>query len=107
MAELLGASGISWKYYEGGADPESFGYWNPLPGFKTFMDSKELRSHLVDNTEYFRDLREGGLPAVAWIVPNFYRERASAGRHSARHVVCDFLCQCLDEKSILAEQQYL
>ena len=71
MAELLGASGISWKYYEGGADPESFGFWNPLPGFKTFMDSRELRSHLVDNTEYFRDLREGRLPAVAWIVPNF------------------------------------
>jgi phospholipase C len=71
MAELLGASGVSWKYYEGGKDPESFGFWNPLPGFKTFMDSKELRSHLVENTEYFRDLREGGLPSVAWIVPNF------------------------------------
>jgi phospholipase C len=71
MAELLGASGISWKYYGGDADPEAFGFWNPLPGFKTFMDSKELRSHLVDNTEYFHDLREGRLPAVAWIVPNF------------------------------------
>ena len=71
MAELLGASGISWKYYEGGADPEDFGLWNPLPGFKTFMNSKELMSHLVENTEYFHDLREGRLPAVAWIVPNF------------------------------------
>ena len=71
MAELLGSSGISWKYYEGGADPEEFGVWNPLPGFKTFMNSKELKSHLVDNTEYFRDLREGSLPSVAWIVPNF------------------------------------
>lgn len=70
MAELLGASEISWKYYDGGPDPKSFGYWNPLPGFKTFMDSEKLRSHLVDNTEYFRDLREGGLPAVAWIIPN-------------------------------------
>jgi phospholipase C len=70
MAELLGASGISWKYYDGGPDPKSFGYWNPLPGFKTFMDSGKLMSHLVDNTEYFRDLRNGKLPAVAWIIPN-------------------------------------
>jgi len=71
MAELLGASGISWKYYESRANPEKFGLWNPLPGFKAFMESKELRSHLVKNTDYFRDLREGRLPAVAWIVPNF------------------------------------
>lgn len=69
MADLLMPSKVSWKYYEG-AMPEQFGLWNPLPGFKKFMDSKELMSHLVPNTQYFRDLRDGTLPSVAWIVPN-------------------------------------
>ncbi len=69
MAELLARSKVSWKYYNGG-EPEQFGLWNPLPGFKQFMDSKALMSHLVPNEQYFRDLRDGTLPAVAWIVPN-------------------------------------
>jgi phospholipase C len=69
LAELLGDSNISWKYYEG-MKPESFDIWSPLRGFRAFMRSDELMSHLVPSEEYFRDLREGRLPAVAWIVPN-------------------------------------
>jgi phospholipase C len=69
MAELLGKARISWKYYEGGV-PEQFDLWNPLPGFKSFMHDPAHRAHLVANTQYFHDLREGTLPAVSWIVPN-------------------------------------
>ncbi|HEX3044723.1 MAG TPA: alkaline phosphatase family protein [Bacillota bacterium] len=70
MAELLEASKISWKYYDGKANPRSFWLWNPLPGFKAFMKNGRLMSHLVSNLEYFKDIRNGSLPAVAWIVPN-------------------------------------
>jgi phospholipase C len=70
MAELLGAHQVGWKYYIG-MDPQAFHLWNPLAGFKSFMSSQELRSHLVSSDQYFRDLRDGTLPAVAWIVPNF------------------------------------
>jgi len=69
LAELLGDSDISWKYYEG-MKPEAFDIWSPLRGFRTFMGSGRLMSQLVPSEEYFRDLREGRLPAVAWIVPN-------------------------------------
>jgi phospholipase C len=70
MAELLGKSNITWKYYDGSKASGAFGLWNPLPGFRTFMNSQELMSHLVSNVEYFQDLRTGALPAVAWIIPN-------------------------------------
>jgi phospholipase C len=52
-------------------DPQAFHLWNPLAGFKTFMSSQQLRDHLVSSDQYFQDLRNGALPAVSWIVPNF------------------------------------
>jgi phospholipase C len=70
MADLLENSRITWKYYDGKANPHRFWLWNPLPGFKTFQNNPRLMSHLVSNIEYFKDLRNGSLPAVAWIVPN-------------------------------------
>jgi phospholipase C len=70
MFDLLGASQVSWKYYDGRANPQAYGLWNPLPAFKAFRGSTELRAHLVGNAQYFRDLRDGQLPSVAWIVPN-------------------------------------
>jgi len=70
MAGLLAQSRISWKYYDGRPQPRNFYLWNPLPGFRDFMRSPELMSHLVRSIEYFLDLRRGALPQVAWIVPN-------------------------------------
>lgn len=70
LAELLVNYQVPWKYYVG-ADPLLFHLWNPLAGFKTFMSSQDLRSHLVSSDQYFQDLRGGTLPAVSWIVPNF------------------------------------
>jgi phospholipase C len=70
LAELLGNSDVTWRYYEGTKAPKAFGLWNPLPAFRTFMNDASLRARLVPNLEYFRDLRNGTLPAVAWIIPN-------------------------------------
>ena len=70
MAELLGKSRISWKYYEGGEFPGAFHLWNPLPGFSSFKNDKSLMAHLVPNAQYFTDLRQGTLPSVAWFIPN-------------------------------------
>jgi phospholipase C len=86
MASELARSGISWKYYvETNAappkvsdpchvfnpSPHQMGLWNPLPGFKGVRDSPDLMAHLVDLSEYSRDLEQGTLPAVSWIVPDF------------------------------------
>jgi phospholipase C len=70
LAELLENSNVTWKYYEGKRNPHTFWLWNPLPGFRSFQENPSLMSHLVTNTEYFQDLRNGTLPSVAWIVPN-------------------------------------
>ncbi len=70
MVDLLGNSRISWKYYEGSPSPQAFHLWNPLPGFPSIKQDRELMSHLVSNVEYFRDLRDGTLPQVAWLIPS-------------------------------------
>ncbi len=70
IASSLQDHGISWKYYVGQRWTRRFGAWNPLPGFRAFMGSGELMSHLVESRRFFRDLRDGTLPSVCWILPN-------------------------------------
>ncbi len=70
IAEELERAGVSWSYYDGKANPRAFSLWNPMPGFTSFMNDQQLMTHLVHGSQFFRDLREGTLPAVSWIVPN-------------------------------------
>ncbi len=82
----LASHGVSWKYYVERTkqpppasdpchvkdpEPQQFGLWNPLPGFKSIRDNPKLMSRLVDQTEYFRDLKQGTLPQVSWLIPTF------------------------------------
>jgi len=86
IVNRLAGQNISWKYYvetTGGkldvADPchvknpapHQLGLWNPLPGFKSIRDNPELMSRLVDESQYFRDLKDGTLPEVSWLIPDF------------------------------------
>ncbi len=70
IASVIQNARISWQYYDGKTNPHAFSLWNPLPGFTEFMKSPELMSHLVPVAKYFRDLHDGTLPAISWIVPN-------------------------------------
>ncbi len=83
MVNLFTQAHIAWKYYVetqpvnpagkrdllADPDPKRFSLWNPLPGFKAIRDNPAAMAHLVPLTQYFRDLRAGTLPQVAWIVP--------------------------------------
>lgn len=86
MVTLLAKKHISWKYYVEtnstpakvnddchvvNPEPHQMGLWNPLPGFKAIRDSPKLMAHLVDLKQYQKDLSNGTLPAVSWIVPDF------------------------------------
>ena len=81
---------ISWKYYvetqpmPPGAeelnarfarmafpDPKGFTLWNPMPGFKAIRDDPSRMARLVSLDEYYRDLKEGTLPQVSWIIPDY------------------------------------
>ena len=81
--DRLQAAGVSWKFYVQNYDPTityrdlgSVGnrasqvIWVPLLKYDRFIDNPTLSSHIVDLSQYYIDLREGKLPAVAYIVPS-------------------------------------
>jgi len=72
---------ISWKFYIRNYNPE-FNYrklkeldflppqiqWVPLLSFDRFLDDPELSSRIVDFSEYYKDLENGSLPAVSYVL---------------------------------------
>ncbi len=52
-------------------DPKILTLWNPMPGFKAIRDSKSSMSRLVSADDYYSDLKQGTLPQVSWIIPDF------------------------------------
>jgi phospholipase C len=101
LTYLLHANHVSWAYYVmDGLEPDcendqrscnlkpqtarTPGIWNPLPSFDDVKQDGQL-SNIKDTSLFFRDLRDGALPAVAWLAPgNRYSEhppgRVSAGQ---------------------------
>ncbi len=88
IVNLFEKTKLSWKYYVqtlpaplaskftkyGGVfspAPDVYNLWNPLPGFKAVRDNPALMAHMQDLKEYYRDLDQGTLPQVCWIVPYF------------------------------------
>jgi len=82
--------GISWNYYVetqplppdaasvnahlsnlAYPNPKTFTLWNPMPGFKTIRNNPNLMDHLVSEKKFHRDLKQGTLPDVSWLVPDF------------------------------------
>ena len=81
--DRLQEAGISWKFYVQNYDPKityrdlglvanraSQVIWVPLLAIDRFLDDPALNSHIVDLSQYYVDLRNGTLPAVAYIVPS-------------------------------------
>ena len=86
IVDRFASQGVTWKYYVETPEhvpdapdpchvrhpaPTQLGLWNPLPGFKTIRDNPKLMARLVNQTEYFRDLKQGTLPQVSWLIPDF------------------------------------
>jgi phospholipase C len=81
--DKLEERGISWKFYVQNYDPEinyrtssqvsgnraSQIIWVPVLNMDRFLDDPKLASHIVDLNEYYTDLENGTLPAVAYIAP--------------------------------------
>jgi phospholipase C len=82
----LAGQGVTWKYYVETPEhvpdapdpchvrhpaPTQLGLWNPLPGFKSIRENPKLMARLVNQTQYFRDLKQGTLPQVSWLIPDF------------------------------------
>jgi len=78
IGDLLVNTSASWKYYDSALHEtygtavkrgDVFNYWNPFDA-KGNRYSQLYDSHFVDRKEIFRDLANGSLPQVAWIVPS-------------------------------------
>lgn len=82
--DRLQEAGIDWKFYvqnyepglnyrtvtEYPSDRAAQVVWVPLLSFDRFLDDPELNSHIVDLEQYYIDLEQGTLPAVAYIAPS-------------------------------------
>jgi phospholipase C len=81
--DLLEEAGVSWKFYiqnydpaitirnrQGMGDRGSQVIWAPLLAYPRFLDDPKLFGHIVDMSEYYRDLEAGTLPAVSYMVPS-------------------------------------
>jgi len=80
--DRLQAAGIDWKFYVQNYD-RTVTFRNsqamidrpaqvervPLLAFARFVDDPRLNRHIVDLSQYYRDLDRGTLPAVSYIVP--------------------------------------
>jgi phospholipase C len=82
--DLLEERGITWKFYVQNYDPgityrtqhlyppdrASQVIWTPLLAMPRYLDDEKLMEHVVNLDEYFDDLKNGTLPAVAYIAPS-------------------------------------
>jgi phospholipase C len=80
--DRLQAAGISWKFYvqnykpevtfrtPGNGDEGSQIVWVPPLDYNRFLDNPELHGRIVDMSQYYKDLNDGTLPAVSFMVPS-------------------------------------
>ncbi len=106
--DRLQAAGVSWKFYVENYDPTityrdestqgnraSQVIWVPLLNFDRFIDDPNLSSHIVDIKQYYVDLQQGTLPAVAYIVPSGASEHPpqspSSGERSVQNLIQELM----------------
>jgi phospholipase C len=99
--DRLEERGISWKFYVQNYDPQinyrtlanvtgnraSQVIWVPLLNIDRFLDDPRLSGRIVDLKEYFTDLENGTLPAVAYIVPSGASEHPPGSIRSGQKFV--------------------
>lgn len=84
IVKRFAKANVSWKYYletqpyTGNPQdrnyleypsPKHYSLWNPLPAFKSIRENPALMAHLVTQKQYYRDLEQGSLPEVSWLIP--------------------------------------
>jgi phospholipase C len=77
IRDLLDAKGISWKFYAEKVynylSPKSgtAGIWSAFDAIKAVRESSEWGTKVVwPDTKIFGDIKNGALPAVAWVTPD-------------------------------------
>jgi phospholipase C len=70
LAQQLSGASVSWKWYDGEANPLAPTIWNVLPLFDYFQQNPaQLTEHVASTASFVSDVQKGNLPAVSWIIP--------------------------------------
>ena len=73
MADDLDASGVSWKYYAPPLLGDKGGVlWTAYDAVRSIRYSKDWPGDVPVNTQVLSDAQNGNLPAVSWVIPDWY-----------------------------------
>ena len=87
MTYLLHKAGVSWRYYQvSGSEPDCDdaeeecatvplaanipAIWNPLPEFDTVKGDGNDIDNVIPVDQFYKDLKDGTFPQVAWFAPS-------------------------------------
>lgn len=105
--DRLQAAGVSWKFYvqdyrpdetfrtRSATDPATQTVRVPLLNYARFLDDPRLRSHIVDLDQYYRDLSNGTLPAVAYVASSGASERSGRSIPAGQNLVRGMVTQLM------------
>jgi phospholipase C len=105
--DRLNAAGISWKFYvqdyqpsqtfraRTKADPASQTVRVPLLNYARFVDDPQLNSHIADLNQYYKDLADGTLPAVAYVASSGSSERSARSIPAGQTLVHSMVTQLM------------
>jgi phospholipase C len=105
--DRLQAAGISWKFYVQGynrhatyqsasrSSPNSQTIRVPLLNYARFIDDPALNRHIVPMDQYYRDLADGTLPAVAYIASSADNERSASSVRPGQQLVRNLVTQLM------------
>lgn len=99
--DRLQENGIEWKFYIQNYEPDltyrtlhlypgnraSQVIWAPVLYMDRFIDDPELNQHIVNLDEYYTDLVDGTLPAVAFMVPSGPSEHPPSSLKSGQRFI--------------------
>jgi phospholipase C len=108
--DRLQAAGISWKFYVQDYNPDAT-YQTasqsnpaaqtvrvPLLNFARFISDPALRKHIVGMDQYYQDLADGTLPAVAYIASASGNERSSRSIPAAQNMIHNLVTQLMQSR---------
>ncbi|HEY1653911.1 MAG TPA: alkaline phosphatase family protein [Candidatus Tumulicola sp.] len=79
MADVLDAGNVSWKYYVQSFDLDTKDFdfsgqvWDAFDAIKTVRNGPDWKKNVtMPNTQIFKDLQNGALPQVSWVIPQLY-----------------------------------
>jgi phospholipase C len=109
--DRLNAAGVSWKFYvqdyqpsqtfraRTNSDPASQTVRVPLLNYARFVDDPSLNGHIVDLDQYYKDLADDTLPAVAYVASSGSSERSARSIPAGQTLVHSMVTQLMLSRS--------